>query len=713
MAGVNTTVSVNDNMSAAFANMTLAINTCLNAFMGIQQVTSSGFDQTAIENARNAISDVSTAAQQVIDNINEAERQQQNYNNAATQGTVAMDSLVKKAMGLVGAYASWRAVDKVLELSDEMSNTTVRINLMNDGLQSTEEVMGKIYQAAQASRGSYTGMAALVAKLGNNARDAFSSTNEIVDFAEIVQKQFTIAGASTTEASNAMLQLTQALGSGVLRGDELNSIFEQAPNLIQTIADYMGVSIGEIRELAADGAITADIVKNAMFSAADEINERFEAMPTTWAQVGQMMKNQALVAFQPVLSMIGKITAMDAFKTVVSGITQAFAVMASVAVPIIETMVSGAAWIVDNWSVVAPVIEGVVTILGLYIAALTVYNTVQAISNGIKTVSAIAAVAHGTATAAEAAATVGMTTAQMSFNAALYACPITWIIGAIIIFIAAIYAIVAAYNKATDSTVSATGIIVGCISAAVGVVVATVWNAIYGLFSFVVGIGVEIYNLIATFANFFANVFNDPVGAIINLFSGLFDFILGVVQSAAQLIDAVLGSDLSSAVEGFRNTVAETTADLIGEQTVVMKKVSQEEVLASIGGERWAYSDALDWGFAKGEAVENMISDFFSGAQGLNLDEIASGIGDLGDYSAATADNTGKVADSLEVTEDNLAWIKDIAEREIIDRTVFRDIRIDMGGVQNVVNNNADLDAVGQYLADTIAEQMAISAEGA
>lgn len=709
MAGVNTTVSVNDNMSAAFANMTLAINTCLNAFMGIQQVTSSGFDQTAIENARNAISDVSTAAQQVIDNINEAERQQQNYNNAATQGTVAMDGLVKKAMGLVGAYASWRAVDKVLELSDEMSNTTARINLMNDGLQSTDEVMNRIYQAAQASRGSYTGMAALIAKLGNNARDAFSSTNEIVDFAELVQKQFTIAGASTTETSNAMLQLTQALGSGVLRGDELRSIFEQAPNLIQTIADYMDVPIGQIRDMAANGEITADIVKNAMFSAADEINERFEAMPTTWAQVGQMMKNQALVAFQPVLSMIGKITAMDAFKTVVSGITQAFAVMASVAVPIIETMVSGAAWIVDNWSVIAPIIIGIAGALSVYYGWQLACNAVDAISHGLHVAMAAAKMAQLAVTGGLTAATAAQTASQYGLNAAMYACPITWILIIIIAVIAAIYAIIAAINSLTGSTISATGVIAGCISVAV----AAIWNTIYGLFSFVVGIGVEIYNLIATFANFFANVFNDPVGAIINLFSGLFDFILGVVQSAAQLIDAVLGSDLSSAVEGFRNTVAEKTADLIGEQTVVMEKISQEEVLASIGGERWAYSDAYDWGYEKGEAIENKISDFFNGAGGLNLDEIASGIGDLGDYSAATADNTGKVADSLEVTEDNLAWIKDIAEREIIDRTVFRDIRIDMGGVQNVVNNNADLDAVGQYLADTIAEQMAISAEGA
>lgn len=551
-------------------------------------------------------------------------------------------------------------------------------------------------------------MATVVAKLGNNAKDAFSSTDEIINFAELVQKQFTIAGASTTEASNAMLQLTQGLGSGVLRGDELNSIFEQAPNLIQTIADYMGVSVGEIRELASEGQITADIVKNAMFASADEINAKFDTMPTTWAQVGQSLKNQALVTFQPILNMIGQMTQMEEFQTVVAGITNGFATMAAIAMPVIEFMINGAAWIVDNWSWISPIIGGVVTVLGIYLGVMTVYNTIQAISKGITVLSTIASIAHGAAITAEMTATTGLTTAQLSFNAALMACPITWILLIIIAVIAAIFGVVAAINQVTGSSISAVGVIVGALSAAVAII----WNIIYGVFSFIVGLGVELYNLIAVFANFFANIFNDPVGAIIGLFTGLFDVILGIVQSAAALIDSVLDTDLASGVEGFRNTVADAAADLIGDdQKVVMEKLSQSEVMASIGLNRADVSDAYDWGYGKGESFGNAVSDAFS-MDSLGMDELASGIGDLGEYSAATADNTGAVADSLEVTEDNMAWMKDIAERDVIDRTVFRDIKVDMGGVNNTVNNMADLNGIGQYLADTIQEQMLVSAEG-
>lgn len=708
MAGVNTSVSVTDNMSAVFQAMTASINTCLGTFIDMQSATSEGLSLAQVENMTACMADLNVAAHQFEESLSEAGDEQEQLNQHMASGVSNADSLLGKVIGIASAYASWQAVGKVIEISDGMTQTTARVDAMNDGLQTTEEVMKMIYQAAEDARGSYTEMANVVAKLGNNAKEAFSGTEEIINFAELVQKQFTIAGASTTEASNAMLQLTQGLGSGALRGDELNSIFEQAPNIIRTIADYLEVPIGKIREMASDGEITADIVKNAMFSAADEINAKFDSMPTTWAQVGQSMQNQAMITFQPILNMISQVTAMQEFQTVVAGMTNGFAVLATVAIPVVEFMINGAAWIVENWSWISPIIGGVVTIMGIYLGVLAAYNIAQAVSNGLRTASAIASVAHGTATAAEAAATVGMTTAQMSLNAALYACPVTWILVIIIAVIAAIFAVIAAINEVTGSSISATGVIVGALSVAV----AAVWNIIYGLFSFVVGIGVELYNLIAVFANFFANVFDNPVGAIINLFVGLFDVILGIVQSAAALIDSVLGTDLASGVEGFRNTVADAAAELVGDdQKVVMEKLSQSEVMASIGLERMDYGEAYDWGYNKGESLGNSIESAFS-LDNFGIGDIATGIDDLGEYSAVTADNTGAVADSLEVAEDNLAWMKDIAEREIIDRTVFRDIKVDMGGVNNIVNNNQDLDSIGQYLVDTLEEQMASSAEG-
>lgn len=671
MAGVNTSVSVRDNMSAAFMNIASAIDVCLGSYIELQAATNESFDTQQIEAARGAMLDLNTAAAQLENEIEQAEQEQKQFNTTASQGTTAMDGMLNKVLGIVGAYASWRALGAVTETADELTNATARIDMMNDGLRSTEEVMQSIYQAAEEARGSYTAMASVVAKLGNNAGDAFgNNTEQIIEFAELVQKQFVIAGASATEASNAMLQLTQGLGSGVLRGDELNSIFEQAPNLIRTIADYMGVSVGQIRELASEGQITAEIVKNAMFDASDEINEKFESMPVTWAQVGQSISNQALVTFDPLLDMISEITQMEEFATVVEGITLGFEGLAAVAMPIVQGLIEGGAWVVENWSDIAPVVTVVATSIGVLTVAMTVYQGVQ-----------------------------------WATNAALYACPLTWIVLAIMAAVAAIYLLIGAWNQLTGETNSATGAIVGVISAGVAIV----WNLAYGVFAFVVGIIVELYNVFAAFANFFANVFNDPVGAVINLFMALFDVVLGVVESCAQMIDIVFGSNLAGSLQEFRNNMMDATAMIVGEQTVVMERADQEEVLARIGLERMDVSDTYDWGYNAGESFETGVENLFT----MNgLDELSSEVAALGDYSELTSSNTSAIADSLEITEDNLAWMKDIAEREVIDRTVFRDIKVELGGVNNVVNNMSDLDSVGQYLADSIEEQMANSAEG-
>lgn len=730
MAGVSTSVSVNDNMSAAFGNMANAINVCLGAFFDMQMATNEGFDTAQIEAARGAILDVQNAAGQLEHEIQDAEEQQRQFNNAANQGTTAMDGMLKKAMGIVSAYASWRAVEKVVETADSITNATARIDMMNDGVRTTEEVMQRVYQAAENARGSYLDMATVVAKLGNNAGSAFdNNTEQIIQFAELVQKQFVIAGASATEASNAMLQLTQGLGSGTLRGDELNSIFEQAPNLIQNIAGYIqeneelaasmakaiGVSaeematnaMGHIREVASEGLISADIVKNAMFASADEINTKFESMPVTWAQVGQSIKNQALVTFQPVLQMIGQMTAMDEFQTVVAGITNGLATLAAIAMPVVEFMINGAAFIVDNWSIISPIIGGIVTILGIYLGIMAVYNTIQAISKGITVLSTIASVAHGAAITAEMTATTGMTTAQLGFNAALYACPVVWIIGIIIVLIGVFYGVIAAINKTTDSSISATGIIVGVLSTAV----AFIWNLFLGLLDFIFGFVNYWYNLFGAFANFFANVFNDPIGSVIHLFGDMADAVLGILENIARAMDKIFGSSLADTVSGWRSgldDMIEITANQYGNGTyeAVMDEINLSS--DSLGLERWAYTDAYNWGYGKGQGIEEKVSEVFN----FNTDDILSGMEGLGDYESAIADNTGAVADSLEVAEDNLAWMKDIAEREVIDRTVFRDIKVDLGGVNNVVNNMADLDGVGQYIADSIVEQMVTSAEG-
>ena len=229
----------------------------------------------------------------------------QNENAAAQNKTAdATQALTGRIKSLVGAYVGLQTVQKLVETSDQMTQIDARLQLMTGSAEAAADAQDKIYQAAQRSRGAYMDMADMVAQLGTLASDAFSSTDELIAFAEQLQKQMAISGASGQSAQAAMVQLTQALASGTLRGDELNSVLEQTPMIAKTIADYMGVTTGQMREMASEGAITADVVKNAMLSAAAETDAAYEQMPLTWSQVWTMGSNMALQAMQPVLDLI-------------------------------------------------------------------------------------------------------------------------------------------------------------------------------------------------------------------------------------------------------------------------------------------------------------------------------------------------------------------------------------------------------------------------
>lgn len=726
MAGVQTSVGVQDNLSPAFGTMLTAINACLDGFEDLQTVTGAGLDADSIANVRNAMLEAAESAEQTSEEIRRASEEQENLNNTAAQGVSAFDGVLKKVVGIVGAYASFRGAEKVLETADEITSTTARINMMNDGLQSTNEVMNMIYQSAQNARGSYTDMASAVAKLGNNAGAAFNNnTEQIIQFAELVQKQFAIAGASGAEASNAMLQLTQALGSGVLRGDELNSIFEQAPNLIQNIAKYIqdneqiatqmaeaiGVSyeemstnaMGHIRDMASEGYISADIVKNAMFANADEINKKFAEMPMTWAQVGASIQNTALKMFEPVLKKISELTQNESFQTFVNGVIDGFAMLAQISIPVLDAMIVGGAFVVENWDMLAPIIMGVAGALAVYYGWQVASNAISAITTGVHVAMAAAKMAQLAITGGLTAATAAETASQYGLNAAMYACPVVWIIGVIVILIGLFYAGVAAMNKFAGTSISATGIIAG----AFAVLGAHIYNDLV----------VRSWNYIAAFVNFFGNVFNDPVAAVQVLFYDLAINVIGYIANMASAIESIINQ-----IPGVEVSITAGLDNFVAGLEEASQKVKDESEWVEYVGKLdfIDYGDAANAGYNFGQGIDNSVSDFFNadkymsdlgidttqGTGGMQLDD--SAMGALGDI----AGNTGAVADSLETSEEDLQWIKDIAEREIIDRTVFRDIKVDMGGVNNTVNNMADLDGIGQYLADSISEQMLVSAEG-
>lgn len=645
----------------------------------------------------------------IRDNTNE----QMQFNNAVYAGTTQTDALTGAIKRVVAAYVSIQSVQKALNLSDELTQTTARLDMMvssyntlNGTMQTTDELTQMIYQSAQNSRASFMDTAASVAKLGNNARDAFASTGEIVQFAELVNKQFTIAGASSTEASNAFLQLTQALGSGVLRGDELNSIFEQAPNLIQTVADYMDVPIGQIREMASEGQITADIVKNAMFAAADDIDAKFNSMPMTWGQLWIYYSNQALMTFQPVLQRLNEIANDANMRTALTGVMNALSGAATVALNVIDVMVTGGAFIVDNWSMIAPVIIGVGTALAIYNGVLILHNAYEAVSNGLKMMAAIRAVAHGTATAAETAATTGASAAQIAFNAALYACPLTWIVLAIIAVIAAIYLIVAAINKVQGTTYSATGVICGAVATAGAFILNTGIGLLNGLIQFAWSMFVEPFlSIVEWVLNVVNGGFDSFGGAVANLIGNIISWFLSLGKVVTQIIDAIFGTNWTSGLESLQNEVLSWGKT---ENAITLDRS------APTIDYRMSYTDAYDKGYEWGQGVENKVKDFFGGA-GATDDNLGSygGESEMTNYLSGIAGDTASISDSLDVSEEDLKYLRDIAEQEAINRFTTAEIKVDMSGMSNTVHNTNDLDGIVDGLTTRVLQAMEVVRDGA
>lgn len=716
MSSIQTAIELSDRMSAPLYNICTAVNMVISNFEALEYASSTAIDTSSMEEARQMLANGMVGLQDITSATESARRKQEEYNQKIQAGSQHTDVLVNKVKTLVGAYVGISTVKNALDLSDELTQTTARLDMMvsqynalNGTMQTTDELSQMIFLSAQNSRASYMDTAASVAKLGNNARDAFASTGEIVQFAELVNKQFTIAGASATESSNAFLQLTQALGSGVLRGDELNSIFEQAPNLIQTVADYMDVPIGKIREMASDGQITADIVKNAMFAAADDIDAKFNSMPMTWGQLWTQYSNLALKTFQPVLQRLNEMANDQHMQTALTGIMNALSGAATIALNVIDVMVTGGAYIVDNWSMIAPVIGGVAAALAIYNGALLLHNAYEAASNGLKMIAAIRSVAHGTATAAETAATTGASAAQIAFNAALYACPLTWVVLAIIAVIAAIYLVVAAINKVQGTTYSATGVICGLVATAGAFIVNTGVGLLNGLIQLIWSIFVEPFlGIVEWVLNVTNGGFDSFGGAVANLIGNIISWFLSLGEVVTKIIDAIFGTDWTAGLNALQNNVLAWGKN---ENAITLDR--EAPTIAY----RASYSEAYNKGYDFGQGVENRIKNFFGGTKDDNSDNS----GALGSYGAASdmaanvaniAGDTSSISDSLDVSEEDLKYLRDIAEQEAINRFTTAEIKVDMSGMSNTVHNTNDLDGIVDGLTTRVLEAMEVVKEG-
>lgn len=696
-----------DNANAELEQLRMQLNQAIQEQNSLNQAMQN-MDVSAANDAYLRLSQtVGNTERYIRDNVDEQGR----FNQEISAGTQQANELTNTIKRAVAAYVSIQSVGKALNISDELVQTTSRLNMMNDGVQTTAELVNMVYAAAQDARGSFSQMADVVARFGNNAKDAFSSSEEVVAFADLIQKQMTIAGASTQEAANAELQLSQALGSGVLRGDELNSIFEQAPNLIQNIADYLDVPIGKIREMAADGELSADVVKAAIFSAADDINSKFNEMPMTWGQMWQSMQNTALIAFQPVLQRLNDLANSEAFQTFIQGAIEAMATLANILLNVFEVAASVGAFIGDNWSIIAPIIYGVIAALGAYLAIMGIVNAITAISAAIDATKAAA-------DALAAGQTFLWTVQQYGLNAALAACPITWIIVLIIALIAIIFAVCNAIAKMTGIANSGFGVITG----GVNVVIQFFKNLGLTVANIALGIG----NAIAALASNMMTAFHNAICNVQSWFYNLLSTALSVIEGICAALNKLPFvefdySGISSAADDYAAKASEAAGNK-EDYTSISDAFNEGFTTFDAFQDGWA-SDAFNAGAAWGDGVADKVSNFslsdvFGQTDIPNVGDYTSGFNDaiansgIGDGVGSIDDNTGKIKDSLDVTEEDLKYLRDIAEQEAINRFTTAEINVDMSGMQNTVNSGDDIDGFMTKLTDSVNEAVDNMTEG-
>lgn len=713
MGTIRTAIALYDGVTSPLQSMHKAMGVVLNTFESMQQASGRAVDTAAIREAREEWAKAGTAFDSIEENIRKANNEQQKFNNSIHGGNNAANGLLSTIKKVAVAAGGIAGINKVLNISDELASTKARLNLLVDDGGSVDVLEQKIMASAQRSRSAYFDTASAVAKLGLNAGNAFNGDmDQVIAFMEQVNKQFVIGGATAQEQSNAMIQLTQAMAAGALRGEELNSILDGAPGIARAIEKYMGIAEGSIKTVAQEGKVTAEVVKNAMFEMADETNAKFDSMPKTWAQIWVDMKNQALSMFAPILTKINQLGNSAKFQKVTTGLINGLAAVANVASSALDILIAVASVFVDNWGIIQPLVLGIAAAMLLYNGYLIANNAITAISNtqkGIAAVKAYAAAAANTTLAAtekaEAMAKASATAAQYGFNAALLACPLTWILLIIIAVIAAIYMIVAAINKLTGSTISATGIICGVVAVAgafvlncaIGVLNAII-QAIWTIF---VAPFLGIVEWILNVCNGGFNSFGD---AVANLIGQIIGWFLNLGKVVTTIIDAIFGTDWTAGLESLQSAVTSWGKN---ENAITLDKN------APTIDYRATYSGAWDAGYDFGQGIDDKIGGMFdaSGLDSMGAFDLSNTLDGIYGNTGDTAANTAATADALDIAEEDLAYLRDIAEREAINRFTTAEIKVEQHN-ENHISKDADLDGIMDAWANDFAEKLEVSEEG-
>ncbi len=674
MATIRSQMVLNDQVTGVLKNITRALDITLHSFEQMQDASANAVDVRLLNQARAGLGEVNLAVremeenyrraaqqeQQVTRNIRQSTQAEQQLNASIRGGNDALDDMVGKAKNLAATIGASVGLKKLIELSDQMTSTTARLNFIVDDGGSVEALEAKIMASAQRSRAAYLDTASAIASMGANAGAAFTSNDELIAFMEQVNKQFVIGGASAQGQAAAMLQLTQAMAAGALRGEELNSILENAPGIARAIEQYMGIAEGSIKSYAEKGAVSATVVKNALLSIADETNAKFNGMAMTWGQVWTQMGNIALKVTQPLLTAIN--------------------------------------WLANNLSVIGPILLGLGTAFLVFQVAAHWTQIAAVATAAYHAVVNLLSIGFGVLTGNTAAASA----AVFTFNSALLASPITWIIMLIAVVIGLLYGVVAIINKVTGSSISATGLICGAIAVAGAFIGNTVIGLLNALIQYIWAIFVAPFlGIVEWILNVCNGGFNSFGDAVANLIGQIIGWFLNLGKVVTTIIDAIFGTNWTAGLESLQSSVTSWGKN---ENAITLDKN------APTIDYRFEYGDAWAAGNDFGKGIDAKIGGMFNtGGPG---DSSGFDLGDIAAYTGETADNTGKTADALAVTEEQLEYLRDIAERDAINRFTTAEVKIDMTGMTNRIDGSADLDGVISQLTEGFTEALVTAAEG-
>lgn len=709
MSTIQGSIMLMDAMSTPLNNIVGAINTTITALQKVNN-TDVNIDTSRLASAQTMIVQAGAQLSEIERNIqlgiqnNTAE--QNNFNKSLNQGVNKADSLFSKIKSFLGLYAGIQSVKIGLDVSDNISQTTARLNMINDGKQTTDQLQQAIFQSAQNSRASFLDTASVVSKLGLLAPQAFNSNMETVKFSELMAKSFKVGGATTSEQTSGMYQLTQAMASGKLQGDEFKSITENAPLLAQAISKYTGKSMGELKDMSKEGLITSDVIKNAVFAMSDEINTKFNSIPQTFGDVVNKIKNNAVNSFMGISSTMSGIFNSERFQGFIDGVSS----FINKAFVMINWLIKGISMVgtvlYEIWGPIQPIL---VTVLGL----LTTYKLIMgfiavktAIATGITTIYNLALLAKQTMLGAVSVALAKATAAQTGLNIAILTCPITWIIAGIALVVAAIYGVVAVFNKITGKAYSATGLIVGVFYWMGGMIyniIAAAWNKLAQTF-------VSIYNLGVSIAEFFANVFKHPIRAVAHLFANFINFLIDKVKFLGSIIDTICGTNVVGRLETVQTAIGDWVNEKVGGNEITLKRMDATQVMM----DRVGLKDMYNKGYEKGanfslfgKNAETGIDTNTEFGNSTNPEVAKSN-----DLLKNIDKNTKKAGDMLDLSHDEISYLRDLAEREAINRFTTAEVKVDVGGITQHVASALDLDDIVDYMTNKMEEGIAIAAEG-